>query len=170
MKINLGCNNRAKQGYYNVDRDNYPGVDLVCDVSKLPLADGVAREVYVSHILEHFPHTRTKEVLKEWARLLRPGGILKIAVPDFDRTIEIYGKCGLADWVVNYIWGDQGYEGAFHYCGFNEARIAKLLKEAGFTDISRVESLPGSSEVECSNNKSNLDGKSVSLNMVAIKE
>lgn len=169
MKLNLGCNTRAKAGYVNIDKDKYPGVDVICDVFKLDMADGVADEVYVSHILEHASHTRTVDILKEWHRVLRKGGVLKIAVPDFDRAIELYLKCGLGDWVVNYLWGDQGYDGANHYCGFNEARLTAKLKEAGFRDISRVERLPGSSDTECSNNVSNVDMRPVSLNMVAIK-
>ena len=170
MKLNLGCNTRIREGYVNVDKDKYPGVDVVTDVSKLPFPDNYADEVYVSHILEHFPHTKTVDVLKEWHRILKPGGMLKIAVPDFARTIELYYKTGLCDWIVNYLWGDQIYEGANHYCGFDEARLRKMLKLAGFTDIARVENLPGYQEDECSTNVSNLDGKPVSLNMVAIKE
>jgi ubiquinone/menaquinone biosynthesis C-methylase UbiE len=169
MKLNLGCHDRPKEGYTNVDMDQYPGVDLVCDVAKLPIGNEVADELYASNVLEHFPHTQTVEVLKEWARVLKPGAILKISVPDFDRTIEIYNNVGLADWVVNFLWGDQGYKGAFHYCAFNEDRLTKLLTEAGFSEISRVEDLPGACPNECSRNRSNLDGKPVCLNLVVVK-
>jgi len=170
MKINLGCNTRIREGYLNVDRDKYPGVDLVSDVSKLPLPDNYADEVYASHILEHFSHAKTIDVLKEWHRILKPGGMLKIAVPDFARTVELYHKTGLCDWIVNYLWGDQIYEGANHYCGFDENRLRMVLKSAGFTDIARVEYLPGYQKDECSANLSNLDLKPVSLNMVCAKE
>jgi ubiquinone/menaquinone biosynthesis C-methylase UbiE len=136
----------------------------------LPFKDGEASEVYASNVLEHFPHTRTGEVLKEWRRVLAPGGVLKVSVPDFDRAVEIYQKCNLAPWVINFLWGDQGYPGAFHYCGFNEVVLRSALKDAGFSDISRVDQLPGSDKVECSNNRSNMDGRLVSLNMVAIND
>lgn len=141
----------------------------MCDVSKLDFPDNSASEIYVSHILEHFPHTRTQEVLKEWYRVLKPQGVLKIAVPDFKRTVEIYLTTGLNQWIINYLWGDQCYEGANHYCGFDEDSLTKLLKSVGFEEVSRVEELPGSSKEECSNNRFNLDNKPVSLNMVAIK-
>jgi len=169
MKLNLGCNNRIRVGYINVDRDKYDGVDVVADVSKLPFKDGEAEEVYASHIAEHFHHTRTLEVLKEWHRVLKPGGILKIAVPDFQRAVEIYLKTGLQPWIRNFLWGDQGYEGAFHYTGFDEKSLTAILKEAGFDDICRVDKLPGCQHNECSNNVSNIDYKPVSLNMVAVK-
>lgn len=169
MKLNLGCHDRPKQGYINIDRDLYNGVDVVSDVSKLNYPDSSCSEIYSSNILEHFSHTKTLDVLSEWYRLLRVGGVLKISVPDFDRAIEIYQQCGMADWVVNFLWGDQGYEGANHYCGFNEARLTKLLKQVGFSEVCRVETLPGCNALECSNNRSNMDGKLVSLNMVAIR-
>lgn len=169
MKLNLGCHNRIKPGYINIDKDKYPGVDVTCDVFKLDMADCVADEIYASHILEHASHKRTIEILKDWHRVLKVGGILKVAVPDFKRTIEIYLQRGMEDWVVNFLWGDQIYEGANHYCAFDEGRLTKCLKAAGFNDISRVERFIGASPGECSNNISNLDGKSVSLNMVAVK-
>lgn len=170
LKINLGCHTRIREGYVNIDRDSYPGVNIVADVFSLPMyEDGVADELYCSNILEHASHTKTVAILKEWYRILAPGGILKISVPDFDRAIELYQKHGLCDWIVNFLWGDQGYEGANHYCAFNEARLRSMLEQAGFTDISRVEKLPGCQEIECSNNVSTVDGRLVSLNMVAVK-
>lgn len=169
MKLNLGCHNSIRPGYINIDKDKYEGVDVVCDVSKLPFPDNHVNEVYASNVLEHFPHTKTLEVLKEWHRVMAPGSVLKISVPDFDRAIEVYQKKGLCDWIVNLLWGDQIYDGAFHYCAFNEPRLRDLLKKAGFEDISRVERLPGSSNSECSTLVSNIDFKYVCLNMVCVK-
>lgn len=133
------------------------------------MADGVADEIYASHILEHASHKRTIDILKDWHRVLKVGGVLKVAVPDFRRTIELYLQTGMNDWVVNYLWGDQIYDGANHYCAFDEGRLTKCLKAAGFGEISRVEKLIGASPGECSNNISTLDYKPVSLNMVAVK-
>jgi hypothetical protein len=78
-------------------------------------------------------------------------------------------RTGLKPWIRNFLWGDQGYEGAFHYTGFDEATLTEALKEAGFEDISRVDKLPGCQDTECSNNISNIDWKPVSLNMVCVK-
>ena len=170
MRLNLGCHTRIRQGYINIDRDMYPGVDLVADVFSLPqYKDGSVKEIYSSNILEHASHTRTVAILKEWRRLLCDGGVLKLSVPDFDRAIEIYREHGLGDWVVNFLYGDQGYEGANHYIAFTEASLRKALEQAGFTDISRVEQLPGNQDGECSNLRSNMDGKLVCLNLVVVK-
>jgi SAM-dependent methyltransferase len=58
-------------------------VDYVCDASrKLPFGDDTFEIIYASHILEHIPWFKIEEVLREWARILRPGGSLEIWVPD----------------------------------------------------------------------------------------
>jgi len=154
-----------------MDIDSHEGVDFVGDVSDLSrFADGSVAELYASHILEHFPHTQTLAVLKEWARVLKPGGILYVAVPDFRRTAELYMALGgLNDWMVNFLWGDQVYKTAFHYVGFDIGRLRGLLMAAGFSEASQVEEFPVGDRFDCSRKVSTLDGKSVSLNVVAIK-
>lgn len=169
-KINLGCHTRIRPDYVNYDKDDYPGVDAIGSVEDLSrYADNTFTEVYASNILEHVPHVRTVATLKEWYRVLAPGGVLKISVPDFDRAIEIYQRCGLAPWVVNFLWGDQVYDGAEHRVCFNEPYLTRVLKEAGFSEVSRVEKLVGNQPDECSNLISNIDGKPVCLNMVCVK-
>jgi len=171
MKLNLGCNTRIRDGYVNYDKDKYLGVDEVGDVSDLGrYQDNSVEEIYASHILEHFKHIHTSDILKEWRRVLKPGGVLKISVPDFRRAVEIYLQTGMKDWIVYFLWGDQLYDGADHRQGFDEGRLRSYLEKAGFTDISVVETLPGSQPNECSNNISNIDRRLVSLNIVAVKE
>jgi SAM-dependent methyltransferase len=170
LKLNLGCHNRPKQGYVNVDKDKYDGVDIVCDVFNLSQwADGSVDEIYASNILEHAPHTKTESVLKEWHRVLKQGGVLCLSVPDFARAVELYQLTGLQPWLINFLWGDQGYDGAFHYVCYDLPYISRILAKCGFIDISRVETLPNSNPIECSNNRSTLDGKLVSLNIIAVK-
>lgn len=168
--LNLGSRNRAIPGFINMDIDAHPGVDVVGDVANLSrFEDGSVAEIMGSHVLEHFPHPKTLSVLKEWHRVLAPGGVLYVAVPDFRRTVELYIKTGLNSWVQNFLMGDQGYATAFHYAIFDEMRLKDLLKEAGFSEVSRVANFPIGDEKDCSRNISSLDGQPVSLNMVAVK-
>ena len=175
LKLNLGCRDRSIPGFLGVDIDSHPGVNYVTDIADLSyFKDGSVAEIYCSHALEHFPHTKTVDVLKEWHRVLKPNGILYVAVPDFKRTVELYLKMvdeglGVIDWMENYLWGDQEYATAYHYAGFDFWRLEKVLKSAGFSECSQVENFPVGDEKDCSRNKSTLDGKSISLNVIAVK-
>ncbi len=58
-------------------------VDYVADAAKkLPFPDNVFKVVYASHVLEHVPWYQTTDALKEWIRILAPGGRLEVCVPD----------------------------------------------------------------------------------------
>jgi len=58
-------------------------VDYVCDASRrLPFESGTFALVYASHVLEHTPWYLCAEVLAEWVRILAPGGVIEIWVPD----------------------------------------------------------------------------------------
>jgi predicted SAM-dependent methyltransferase len=170
LKLNLGSRTRLMPGFKNMDIDAHDGVDFVGDVSDLSrFADGSVSEIYASHILEHFPHLKTLDVLKEWSRVLSPGGKLYVAVPDFARCVELYGTLGLDQWIVNFLSGDQIYATAYHYNLFDEPRLTKYLADSGFSDSFRVEAFPIGDENDCSNLASTIDGERVSLNMVAIR-
>ena len=173
VKLNLGCHNTIKPGHINVDCDHYPGVDMVADVFDLNLPENHADEIHASNILEHAPHRETLNILKHWYGILKENGILQISVPNFDILMKAYQEQGLCNWVRNQIWGDQEYNGAFHYTSFTEKTLTEYLKQAGFREANRVERLPGSTIHECSNNRvygsKYLEGEFVSLNMVAIK-
>lgn len=168
--LNLGSRNRAIAGFINVDCDKHPGVDDVRDVFDLSNYETESvGEIYASHILEHAPHLRTLDILKEWRRVIVPGGKLYVAVPDFERCVDIYNREGLNQWIVNFLMGDQGYKTAFHYALFDEVRLEKLLLSAGFSEVFRVEQFPIGDEGDCSNLAYIADGEPVSLNMIAVK-
>lgn len=170
LRLNLGSRTRKMAGYKNMDIDAHPGVDFVGDVADLSrFESGSVSSIFASNILEHFPHTKTAEVLTEWKRVLKSGGILYLSVPDFARAVEIYRQRGLEDWVQNFLMGDQPYATAFHYALFDEKRLRKIVLEAGFRECSCVEFFNFADPDDCSNNVSNVDGKPVSLNAVVVK-
>ena len=83
MKLNIGAGDCTIPGFESIDIKN--GVNA----EKLPYADGSVDEVYASHILEHFPYFKTGNVLREWVRVLKPGGRISIAVPDIDELMKV---------------------------------------------------------------------------------
>lgn len=104
--------------------------------------DGEVSEIYASHILEHFSHTETLKVLKEWRRTLKKGGKCYIAVPDFECIARLYPKIGLTDFMVNLMYGDQGYALAYHYTIFTAPRLMGLCSNAGFDDVKKIKEMP----------------------------
>lgn len=170
LKLNLGSRDRSMPGFKNMDCEAHPGVDFVGDVSDLSrFEDGSVSAIFASNILEHFPHIRTHNVLTEWKRVLKTGGTLYLSVPDFARAVELYQKCGLNDWIQNFLMGDQPYPTAFHYAIFDENRLRMVLMSVGFRECYRVESFPFADKNDCSHNLSTMDGRHVSLNMVVRK-
>jgi SAM-dependent methyltransferase len=64
---------------------------LVHNLAKgIPYADGAVDVVYHSHVLEHLDRDIAQRFLKECARVLRPGGIIRIVVPDLERAVQCY--------------------------------------------------------------------------------
>lgn len=174
LQVNLGSGDAPLPGFLNVDAlSSAPGVDLVADVSKpLPLEDGSVDLLYASHLLEHFPHAQTVDLLRNWRRLLRPGGSLMVAVPDLEviarMLIERPGwfTPPNAPW-VGAIYGGQKDEFDFHRAGFTAPWLAYLLTQAGFGGVYRVERFEGIAKADTSHAPSPF-GVNVSLNMIAV--
>lgn len=73
-------------------------IDYIFDASKrLPFEDNTFDLIYASHILEHIPWYKTEEVLLDWVRVLKPGGILEIWVPNGLKICETLLKAELED-------------------------------------------------------------------------
>lgn len=71
---------------------------LIHDVKKpLPFTDNSLHAVYASHLLEHLYFSEAKKLLHECYRVLEPGGILRVVVPDLKFIASEYSRTGLAD-------------------------------------------------------------------------
>jgi SAM-dependent methyltransferase len=91
--LNLGCGNRFAPGWRNFDiRPSSPDVERLESHLRLPLADGSADFVYSSHMLEHLPPSDVPAFLAECRRVLRPGGVVRIVVPDLEGIARQYLK------------------------------------------------------------------------------
>lgn len=169
LRLLLGGRTTKLDGWKNVDLYDGEGVDIRADASRLSMIrDNEVEEIYASHILEHFSHTKTVDVLKEWNRVLTIGGKVYISVPDFDAMIKLYVKCGLTEFIRNMLYGDQGYDLAYHYTAFTYPVLAKTCILAGFRDVKRLERMPYGIK-DCSTNVDTLTQKSISIHIEAVK-
>lgn len=138
IKLHLGCGARYIPGFVHVDAQPAPHVDIVGPVERLPMDDASVSLIYASHVLEHFGRYAYKAVLQEWFRVLKPGGILRLAVPDFSACAAIYYENGLADGLsglVGLIIGGQRNEQDFHKMIFDEDFLRRDLIAIGFREV-----------------------------------
>jgi predicted SAM-dependent methyltransferase len=83
MKIDLGCGRRKRLGYFGVDCQSLPGVDLVCDCNEvIPLPDNSAEEIIAHDFLEHVRIDRRIHIMTEVWRLLKPNGFFISSTPN----------------------------------------------------------------------------------------
>jgi predicted SAM-dependent methyltransferase len=106
-------------------------------------ADGTFAELYASHVLEHFDFRYdVPRVLKEWHRVLQPGGRICISVPDMERLCHLYLTPGLYPEarlkIICMMFGSHADAFDFHFAGFNGEYLGSVLSEAGFSNIQRV--------------------------------
>ena len=116
MKLHIGCGKKYLPGYKHLDIIKYPHVDYVTTANDLSMFDNESlEEIYACHILEHFSRIEIKNVLKEWRRCLMRGGILRIAVPDFEAIVAEYLSSGDLEKVMGLLYGGQNYKYNFHF-------------------------------------------------------
>lgn len=137
-KLNLGCYDKKLPGFTNVDirEDVFP--DIIDDAFSLDTVPNNSIDlIYSSHMLEHLSYENTKIALKNWYNKLVKGGILRLAVPDFESVCKRYIYKGEIGEVLHSVCGSQKHEFDFHYNIFDEKRISDLLKETGFVSVVR---------------------------------
>lgn len=138
LKLNIGCGNLLKEGYVNIDLFvQQPGV-VQAPADKLPYPDNSVDEVFSSHLLEHISHVNTVQVLSEWFRVLKPGGVLQLIVPDLEWCLRNWLGLSESDrwgFPLYTIFGLQYHPGEYHFTGFTVPRLTQLLQAVGFVGV-----------------------------------
>lgn len=136
MKLHLGCGKRYIPGFIHIDGLSYPHVDHVRPIDKLENVEtGSADLIYACHVLEHFKRHEVEDVLREWLRVLKPGGVIRLSVPDLQALAQIYLETGNIDLVVGPLCGRQDHQYNIHYNVFDYASMKRLLERVGFKDV-----------------------------------
>ena len=199
LKVNLGCGPIQPHGWVNIDGSNrawlaskFPFVDRMCVKLRLfpptefssettygnlfkglPYPENSISCVYAGELWEHFEYDDAHLLTKECYRTLKPGGVLRVCVPDgptfWKRYLEIYEEemsrprsmrsaKPLKDHVQMYfneictrriLLGSMGHT---HKWQYDEVQLVDLFESSGFTCVERmpfhVSRIPDISSVE----------------------
>jgi predicted SAM-dependent methyltransferase len=137
LRVHLGCGLINDPRFLNVDARRLPHIHYVSKSLLMnALPEGCADMIYACHVFEHISHRIQMEVLKRWLALLKPGGELRLSVPDFEKLVDHYQskRFGLHQ-VELVLMGAQEYPENFHQALFTADYLNKLLRKAGFTNV-----------------------------------
>ena len=143
-RLNWGCGAYPELGWINSDQKDGPGIDVSCDIRNgLPFPDACFDYAVSIHALPELPLDALTPALAELRRVLRPGGVLRLGLPDLEKGLRAF------------LAGDRGYflipdEDARSLGGklvtqllwygwsrslFTRDSVAELLERAGFREI-----------------------------------
>jgi len=145
-KLHLGCGERYIPGFIHVDLNQSSHIDYCCNIYDLSfIGDNEVSLIYASHSLEYFDRTDVVAVLHEWRRVLRVGGILRLAVPDFEGIVKVYRKYGDIEHIgiLGPLYGkwtrNEDDTSMYHKTAYDFTSLKGVLEGSGFESIRRFD-------------------------------
>lgn len=140
MKIHVGCGMKDfGSDWVHVDGRSLPHVEHVLqdlDLGYLPhvCRDNEAGMIYASHVLEYFDWLDGEWLCESWYVKLRPGGVLRLSVPDWRRLVEVYQERAWLSEIIGPLFGRMEVNGkmVYHKSVYDTERLMATLVEAGF--------------------------------------
>lgn len=173
LNLHIG-GKESRKNWKVLDIEERSEVDFIGDAANLvEFSDNSVNTIYASHVLEHFYYGLNNELaktLKEWYRVLRPGGKLMISVPDLQRLCWLYVSPDISFqeryMLMRVMFGGQVNEYDVHKVGFDFEILANYLQQAGFQKLDRVHTFD--LFADCSSLQ--IRGTLISLNVIATKK
>jgi predicted SAM-dependent methyltransferase len=133
IKLDVGAGLYPQPGYIPVDAYCEGEGFIKADMWDLPWPDNSVEEIWCSHALEHVLKKKVVPTLKEFHRVLQPGGLLVLEVPDLVWCCKNWLSHLDNGWNMDAIFGNQDEPGGqIHYTGFTPEILQGYLAEAGF--------------------------------------
>jgi predicted SAM-dependent methyltransferase len=140
-RVHVGCGANYMEGFVNIDGNLERRVDYLLDVrAGLPFADSSIDFIYSCHMLEHVYLYDAIAILKDWLRVLRPDGYVRLVLPDFAYSLQIaQGKieCTFprefrdsAAQAINFLFCD-----GQHKYGYTQSSVEELAQSIGFARV-----------------------------------
>ncbi|PID42448.1 MAG: methyltransferase [Proteobacteria bacterium] len=136
MKLHLGCGKRHIPGFIHIDLADFPHIDYHSDIADLSFIDNDSVSlIYACQVLTYFDRETIPEVLGEWRRVLKTGGILRLSVPNFATLCKLYNAGLSLDFFLGTLYGKWQVRGAdtlYHKTTFDAPSLKKLLEDNGY--------------------------------------
>lgn len=170
-KLHIGGHVRS-EGWEVLNVNPAPHVDHVRNATDLSIFENnVFEEIYASHVVEHLDYAgELLATLKEWRRVLKPGGRIYISVPDMDTLAKMFLSRDAFSaqerfFIMRMIFGGHIDKYDYHVVGLNEEFLSSFLLSAGFTNLRRVSEFGFFEDTSSMKFK----GTFISLNIIAEK-
>ena len=150
LSLNVGAGGCGLPDWVNIDVTPGPHTTVLLDIRKrLPFADGSVRRLFTEHTIEHLDFGGDiPQLFSEFHRIMAPGGVLRIIVPDAGRFALAYAAKDRAEWTklgwdafpddihspmhaVNHIFHQAGE----HLFGYDFETLDFMLRKAGFATV-----------------------------------
>jgi len=170
IKLHIG-GTEPRAGWSILNIQAGPGVDYVGNCTDLSfLADASCAEVYASHVLEHLGYNgELQDCLKDIHRVLKPGGRLRVSVPDLKVLCYLFvhpQSQPTHQWkLMQMIFGGRQDPYDVHYVGLTFEFLKKFLEDAGFQSVTKVETFGEFAD----SSEQRYAGALISLNVAATK-
>lgn len=139
INLHLGCGRLKLDNFINVDITSETA-DMKLDINDLSIfKNRSVNEIYICHVLEHINRKQILNLILEWNRVLQKNGILRIAVPDFEKVVKIYQKNNDISQIIGFLNGGQRDEYDFHYLNFDFEILKEILNTCGFDNVERYD-------------------------------
>lgn len=152
IKLNVGCGTDYKNGWINIDNNsdnNIDKLDLNWDLrNALPFEEDSADFIFNEHFIEHLTIEEAKNIIKDLMRVLKPGGVMRIAMPDLESVVDHYLNVPLnkdpviKDFHLEFVetraeWINMSFRWWGHKWLYDWEELQRRLSEAGYSKVKR---------------------------------
>jgi len=153
IRLDLGAGDKKQAGWISVDFGTFERKtlhklehqqrveikpDVTADLRALPFPDDYADEARAIHVIEHFYPWHAEDAVREWVRVIKPGGQLAIECPCLDKVMKLWDVPQIPPAMTYWaLYGDPRYKDELmthHWC-YSQMQLMKLMANSGLVDL-----------------------------------
>jgi predicted SAM-dependent methyltransferase len=138
IKLNLGCGWRNfGKDWIHIDGGDYEHLDYN-DIINLEFEDNSVDLIYASHVIEYFDRKEITPILNKWKSKLKNGGVLRLAVPNFEAMAKLYVEKNIPlNKFLGPLYGKMkmGNDFIYHKTTYDFKELKEILNEVGFINV-----------------------------------